>query len=128
MAHKQEYLRKMELKKQAQQEAGLVSERFPKVSGIVMHITYYHKSANPILMERMVNFFPASDAYFNMACMIKDCDNGGFDLTSVTAKQIKHHKKLVKGKMVCKGKNEDIGSDHASISYEIRIKYGKRSK
>jgi hypothetical protein len=128
MAHKQNYSEKIELKKQQKREAGLVSDRFPQVSGIVIHMTYYHNAENPVLMERTVNVFPNSYAYFNMECMIKDCDNGGFDLTKIIAKQIKHHKKLIKGKMACKGDTLELDSDHATISYQINIKYSKNKR
>ncbi len=126
MAHRQDYLKKMELKKQARLDAGLVSDRYPKISGLVIYMTYYHNAENPVLMQRTVNVFPSSYAYFKMECMSKSCDNGGFDLSSVISKQIKQKKKSVKGKMICKGKNVDIASDHASISYEISVKYSTK--
>ncbi len=126
MANNQNYLKRMELKNQQKLEAGFISSRFPKVSIIVIHMTYYHKAENPVLMERTVNFFPTSHAYFNMECMEKECNSGGFDLTPIIIKQIKNHKKLSKGKMVCSGKGDALASDHASISYEISIKYSKR--
>lgn len=125
MATKQNYMKKVEVKNQLRQKAGLLSDRYPKVSGIKINMTYYHKAENPVLMERKVNFFPTSYAYFKMECMIKGCENGGFDLTRVVKKQIKDHKKLSKGTMVCKGKHDDLVSDHSSISYEINIKYAK---
>ncbi len=126
MAHRQDYLKKMELKKQARLDAGVVSDRYPKISGIVIYMTYYHNAENPVLMQRTVNVFPSSYAYFKMECMSKSCDNGGFDLSSVISKQIKQKKKSVKGKMTCKGKNADTASDHASISYEISVKYSNK--
>ncbi len=129
MAHKQNYVERMELNKQHRIASGLVSERFPRVSGIVIQMTYYHKAANPILMVRTVNVIPTGYAYFNMDCMVKDCVDGGFDLTSVIINMVKHHKKLGKGKLVCKGNGKDntLASDHASIAYEIKIKYNGRS-
>jgi hypothetical protein len=125
MAHKQNYVERMEINKQQRIISGLVSERFPEVSGIVIHMTYYHKAANPILMVRTVNVIPTGYAYFNMDCMVKDCVDGGFDLTSVIAHMVKQHKKLEKGKLVCNGSGKDhaLASDHASITYEIKIKY-----
>ncbi len=126
MAHRQDYLKKMELKKQARLEAGLLSDRYPKVSGLVINMTYYHNAENPVLMHRKVNVFPSSHAYFKMECMTKGCNEGGYDLSSVISKQIKQKKKSLKGKMNCKGKNDDVASDHASISYEISIKYNNK--
>jgi hypothetical protein len=125
MAHKQNYVERMELNKQHKLASGLVSERFPEVSGIVIRMTYYHKAVNPVLMVRTVNVIPTSYAYFNMDCMIKDCVDGGFDLISVITDMVKHHKKLEKGKLVCSGNGKDhaLASDHASITYEIKIQY-----
>ena len=125
MAHRQNYIEMAELNKQRRVAAGLVSERFPKVSSIVIHMTYYQKGANPVLMVRIVNVIPTNYAYFNMECMIKGCSNGGFDLTSVIKNMIKNHKKSGKGKLVCNGKSETLAHDHASISYEISIQYNK---
>ena len=125
MAHKQNYVERMELNKQQKIISGLVSERFPEVSSIVIRMTYYHKAVNPVLMVRTVNVIPTSYAYFNMDCLMKDCVDGGFDLTSVITDMVKHHKKLEKGKLVCSGNGKDhaLASDHASITYEIKIQY-----
>lgn len=123
MTHRQEYIARMELNKKNRLAAGLVSDRFPEISGMVIQMTYYRKAPNPVLMVRTVNVFPTSYAYFNMGCMIKGCLNGGFDLTSVIAGLIKNHKKSGKGKMACKGGNDSLASDHASISYEISVQY-----
>jgi hypothetical protein len=125
MAHKQNYMESMELNKQRRLEAGLVSERFPEVSDIVIHMIYYQKGTNPILMVRIVNFWPSRHAFFNMDCMIKGCFDGGFDLTSVITDMIKKHKKSGKGKLFCNGKSDVLASDHASIAYDITIKYKK---
>lgn len=129
MIQRQDHIKKMELKKQHRQDAGLVSERFPQVAGMVIHIIYYHKAENPVLMERTVNIFPSSYAYFNMECMSKDCVGGGYDLTQAINKNIKQQKKSFKGKMVCKGKNNgQKAPDHASIDYEVTITYLKKKK
>jgi hypothetical protein len=58
-----------------------------------------------------------------MDCMIKGCVDGGFDLTSVIAKMIKNRKKSEKGKLTCNGKSDTLSSDHASVTYQISIKY-----
>ena len=115
----------MELKRQNELSAGLISERFPEVSGIVIHMTYYQKGANSVLMVRTVNVFPTSYAYFKMACMIKGCEGGGFDLTSVIAHMVKAHMKVKKGTLPCCGKSDNLASDHARIEYEIVIQYIK---
>jgi hypothetical protein len=125
MAHKQNYLEKTEKNKQLKLEAGLISERFPEVTDIVVQMTYYQNAANPVLMSRTINFWPSHHAYFNMDCMKKDCIDGGFDLTSVIVDMIKHRKKSSKGKLKCNGSVSPPISEHASISYEITIAYTK---
>jgi hypothetical protein len=115
----------MELKKQNNIAAGLVSERFPAVSGMVIHMTYYRKAHIPLLMVRTINVFPTSYAYFKMDCMIKGCKGGGFDLTSVLAGMIKMHRKESKGIISCRGNNEALEADHARIEYEAVIQYKK---
>lgn len=128
MANKHNYALKMELKKQTQFAAGLVSDIFPEVSSIVVHMTYYQKGVNPVLMVRTVNIFPASYAYFKMDCMIRGCDGGGFDLTPIVADMVKAHKKVRKGSLICSGKVDTLISDHAKIEYEIMMQYRKASR
>jgi hypothetical protein len=123
MVHRQNYVENMEQNKQRKLAAGLISECFPKVSDIVIHMTYYQKAANPVMMNRIINFWPSQYAYFNMDCMIKGCVDGGFDLTSVIAKMIKNRKKSEKGKLTCNGKSDTLSSDHASVTYQINVKY-----
>lgn len=123
MVHRQNYVENMEQNRQRKLAAGLISECFPKVSDIIIHMTYYQKAANPVMMNRIINFWPSQYAYFNMDCMIKGCVDGGFDLTSVIAKMIKNRKKSEKGKLTCNGKSDTLSSDHASVTYQINVKY-----
>ena len=128
MANRHNYALKMELKKQNNVAAGLISERFPAVSGMVIHMTYYRKAANPVLMVRTLNIFPTSYAYFKMDCMIKGCDGGGFDLTAVVDDMVKTRKKVSTGALVCCGNVDALASEHASIEYETVIEYKRASK
>jgi hypothetical protein len=125
MAYRQHDNEKKDLKEKHRRAAGLVSERFPQVSGIVIHLTYNHKAANPVLMERTIYVSPGSYAYFCMECMTRVCENGGYDLTPVIANMIRSRNKSGKGKMVCTGENGDLPRDHASISYEVTVNYKK---
>lgn len=128
MSNRQQQQAKVELKKQNTSAAGLLSERFPHVAGMVIHMTYFQNGINPVLMVRTLNVFPTSPAYFKMDCMIKGCDNGGFDLTPVIKNMIKMRIKEKKGSSDCKGKVDAVTCDHASVDYDIAIKYGKASR
>ncbi len=79
-------------------------------------------------MVRKLNVFPTSAAYFKMDCMIKGCENGGFDLTPVIKNMIKTRKKEKKGSIDCKGKVDAVTADHASVDYDITIKFGRASR
>ncbi|UCH81300.1 MAG: hypothetical protein JSW20_01490 [Nitrospiraceae bacterium] len=128
MASKQNYVKKMEAKNQQRTDAGVIADRFPTVEGMVINMTYYHNAENPILMQRTVNFFPESHAFFNLECMIKGCEKGGFDLKRIISKQIKDKKKVIRGEMSCKGKSGDLPANHSTIDYEINITYSTKSR
>ena len=63
-----------------------------------------------------------------MECMIKGCNGGGFDLTSVVAGMVKAKKKEGKGTITCNGKIDLLEPGHASIQYEAAIRYKKSPK
>jgi hypothetical protein len=128
MAHKQNYTAQAQLSRQNKLASGLLLERFPSVSTIVIRMTYFQRGANPVLMLRTVNILPSDAAFFKMECVIKGCDGGGFDLTQVIVGMVKAHKKVAKGKLSCCGKIDSQALDHASIEYEVGIRYGKKSK
>lgn len=128
MTNKQNHAARLELNKQNKIATGLLSEAFPVISTIVIKMTYYQKGVNPVLMLRTVNVLPRDFAYFQMECAIKDCLDGGFNLTRTIKDMVKNKKKVAKGTLVCRGKVDSVAIDHASISYEIEIEYNKNSK
>jgi hypothetical protein len=126
MAQRPNYAVKMDLLKEKRVAAGLVSDRFPEVSGMVIQMTYFRTGSNPVLMLRTLNVFPTAYAYFNMDCMISGCTGGGFDLSPVIKEMVNKHSRLKKGTLACKGNNPDLASDHARIDYEITIKFYRK--
>jgi hypothetical protein len=128
MANKQNYKEKLELKKNAKIASGLVSERLPEVSNIVLNMTYYQRAAGPVLMKRTVIFAPQDYACFHMDCMREECTNGGFDLAPVVSSLVKTRKKSIKGNIYCRGKSETLRHGHASVAYEVNIEYSKQAK
>lgn len=108
--------------------AGLISERFPNVSSIVIRIVYYGNSVDPVVMVRTLNVFPNNAAYFNIKCFVKGCENGGFDLKPEIKKIIKNNKKTGKGEMTCRGKGDFISPGHARIVYDVSVQYHRASK
>jgi hypothetical protein len=126
MLNRQNHLANKELQKQKKIDAGLVSERFPKVSSICIHMTHFHKASTQVLMLRTVNFSPTNYAYFNLKCLTKGCDNGGFEFSPVITRMIKKRETTTKGKLTCSGKTDSLSSNHAKINYEIGIKYSNK--
>src|SRR5208337_1520922 len=97
MPSNQNYKEKLEIKKNAILASGRVCERLPDVSSIVFRMTYYQRTAGPVLMTRTVNFVPTDYACFHLDCTREECTNGGFDLAPVVANLVKSRKKSVKG-------------------------------
>ena len=59
MSYRQNYLEKVELRKQCRLASGLISEQFPEVSGIVIRMTYYRKAAsNYYKIQQSIKFKP----------------------------------------------------------------------
>ncbi|MDA8170068.1 MAG: hypothetical protein M0Z59_10300 [Nitrospiraceae bacterium] len=123
MARKQDTA-KNELERRKKAESGFVSDRFPAVSGLAIKIIYYQNAANPVLMVRTINVLPGDYAYFHLPCMFRECVKGGFNLGPVISSMVKNRKKAAKGTLACNGQNMPKG--HASIEYEITIRYKKR--
>lgn len=126
MNHRQSYRQKLEMEKIAVAALGLVSEHYADVSNIEFCMTYYRRGIQPVLMQRTLSFSPANYAGFHMKCMEDGCTGGGFDLAPVVAGLAKSHKKTTKGKVYCHGMNNTFG--HASIAYEVNIRYHKQVK
>ena len=119
MYYRRQTTEKKALKEEQKHSAGLLSERFPQVLTIVIHMTYSHKAVNPIIMKRTMYFYPDNYAYFHMDCMKRSCEDGGYDLLPVISTMARDHKETGKGEMVC----DNVEREHASISYEINVKY-----
>lgn len=126
MRYRESYREKLQRDLAAKVASGLVSEHYTGVSNIELHMTYFHRGLDPVLMERTLSFLPASYASFRMKCMHDGCTDGGYDLAPVIAGLVKSCKKSIKGKIYCHGTNNAIG--HASIAYEVNIRYHKQAK
>jgi hypothetical protein len=109
-------------KTQQKLESGLISEHFPEVSSIFISMTNSYEGINPITILRAFNFWPNSNAYFNIECLSKDCIDGGFDLKQVITMMIRSHKDSGEGELVCDG-NNNLFSDHSHVYYKVAIRY-----
>jgi hypothetical protein len=107
-------------RKQLKIDSGLLSERYPDVSSVVISMNYYQRNAGTVLMQRTVNFFPGSAAYFLMECMRRDCIDGGYNLEPVVTTMTKDRLEAGNGELVCSGDNPP---SHARINYTIAINY-----
>lgn len=109
-------------RKQQRLDAGPISSRYPDVSSIVISMEYYRNGNGPSFLQRTVNFFPGSAAYFLMDCMTDSCINGGYDLEPVIYNMVKGYQKSAKGELSCTGSNS---SGHSRISYNIVVVYSR---
>jgi len=126
MNYRQNYKEKLQQDIAAKAASGLVSEHYAGISSIEVHMTYYHRGVEPVLMKRTISFLPASYASFRLNCMQDGCTNGGYNLAPVIASMASTRKKTTSGKIFCRGTNDTLG--HASIAYEVHIRYSKQSK
>ena len=113
------------LKKEMNEAAGLVSDRFPSVAGMVITMTYYQRSVKSPLMIRTVNIYPTSYANFKMTCMTKGCIDGGYELSAIVEKMVKTQTKVSKGSLLCAGNADTPSNGHAHMEYKAVIEYRK---
>lgn len=115
--------RKNEARRERQQhkiDEGSVAEHYPGVEKIEISMVYHQKNLSKSL-NRVVNFTPASYAFFNIDCLSNNCVEGGFDLSHVITSMISNQSKTSKGDLSCEG-NHPAACDSA-INYEVTIKY-----
>jgi len=106
-------------KKQQREEAGLVSELFPKVVNIGIMMTYAQTGVLEPL-TRAINFSSNSFAIFRVNCLCSDCIEGGFDFTKIIGSMVRAGKTVLKGKINC----DDCSAPECSdAAYSITIKY-----
>jgi hypothetical protein len=58
---------------------------------------------------------------FRVACLNKECVDGGFDLTQVITGMIRNRRGAAKGELCCEGNDPSAG--HSTIVYEVAIQY-----
>ncbi len=121
--HRNDHTERAKLKKQMNEAAGLVSDRFPAVAGMVITMTYYQKSVKSPFMIRTVNIYPTSYANFKMTCMTKGCTDGGFELSGVVEEMVKTQAKMSKGSLLCSGAANTLANGHARVEYKAVIEY-----
>jgi hypothetical protein len=88
-------------------------------------MTYYRCGRDAVLMNRTLKFSPSDHAVSPLKCMEEGCAGGGYDLAPVIAGLARSRKTSVKGKIICRGTNHAPG--HASIAYEVTIRYNKQA-
>jgi hypothetical protein len=98
-SNQQKYAAKL-VRMQLKIKEGLISDRFPEVSKIVIRMIYSEENSK-VSMIRTVYFCPTDYAYFNMGCLTKKCVDGGFDLAPKIVHLIKNHMIIGQDKLFC---------------------------
>jgi hypothetical protein len=99
--------------------AGLISDRFPDVSSIVVTMDYSRGTFSSV--HRTMNFYPGSPAFFKISSMGEESDEGGLDLTRFIHKMIGSHERSAKGAF--NGDRKDPAIAHPNVDYEVAITY-----
>jgi len=99
--------------------AGLLAERFPAVSGIVVRMNYQRGRTSAL--QRTVNFLPDSPAFFRISCLGEGCEGGGLELTWVIQRMIRERAGSMQGELRCENRDEAIL--HADVDYSVAITY-----
>ena len=99
--------------------AGLVVDRFPGVSSIVVTMHYSSGGFSPVL--RTLHFNPGSPAFFRISCLGEGCDDGGLDLTNPIQRLVRSRERSAKGALSCDRNDSSIV--HPIVDYEVAVTY-----
>lgn len=99
--------------------AGLMSDRFPAVSSIVVTMNYGKGTHSAVF--RTLNFYPGSSAFFRISCLSEGCDQGSLDLTHSLRSMIGRRETSAKGELSCD--NKDAAIVHPRVEYQVAITY-----
>ena len=99
--------------------AGLIADRFPDVSSIVVTMDYSRGAFSAV--HRTMNFYPGSPAFFKISSLGEGADEGGLDLTRFIQKMIGNRAKSAKGAF--SGDRNDPALVHPIVDYEVAITY-----
>lgn len=110
---------------QERQDAGLISQRFPEVSSIVVDMEHNRKGISTVHLLRTLTFSSGSHAYFRVECLNRDCRDctDGFHLDQVVAAMIRNRTSSKEGELNCEGNG--ITSRSVNISYKVTIQYNE---
>jgi hypothetical protein len=110
---------------QERQDAGLISQRFPEVSRIVVDMEHNRKGISAIHLLRTLTFFSDSHAYFRVECLNRDCKDctDGFHLDQIIAAMVRSRTSARAGELHCEGNG--ITSRRVNISYKVTIQYNE---
>jgi hypothetical protein len=97
-------------------EAGLVSERFPKVKLIRVEVRF-HDATGAQVQRRIRELPPDAYAIFEMKCPL---DSTPLDFKPIVTRMIHDREKKKSGEMRCAGSQTD--TQH-SAAYQIEIEY-----
>lgn len=105
--------------KQQREEAGFVSELYPKVVNIAISMTYAQTGVLEPL-TRAVNFFPHSYAIFKVNCLCSECVDDGFDFTKIISSMVKTRKTKSTGEINC---SNCSSPECSNVAYSVAITY-----
>jgi hypothetical protein len=108
-----------EARRQQEIEAGLVSERFPKVKMIRVEVRF-HDATGAQVQRRIRELPPDAYAIFEMKCPL---DAAPLDLKPTVMRMVHDKEKKKAGEVKCAGAQAD--TQH-SAAYQIEIEYRKR--
>ena len=110
-----------EARRQQEIEAGLVSERFPKVKMIRVEVRF-HDATGAQVQRRIRDLPPDAYAIFEMKCPL---DSSPLDLKPIVMKMVHDRERKKSGELKCAGSQGD--AQH-SAAFQIEIEYRAKAR
>ena len=113
-------VRERERRQRAYSSVPTVAGQFPGVEELTveMRFTDPDRKLTPSPHRRL--FVPAMQAFFNFQCPLKDCVDGGFDLTEAVPEALSRKKsRATSGKLNCQGKRKRATAGETRCMLEL---------
>lgn len=106
----------------------LISQKYPNVKSLIIEQTFHDDSGTEQIAQTRWNVpIDTTRAYFYIDCRMRECIDGGFDLTQAVISTIENGETRSSGRLVCQGwqDKERAGQFHCltDLVYQIEVNY-----
>jgi hypothetical protein len=111
-----------EQRQQSYMAAPVVGKKFPGIEQLAVEMRFKDPEGKSSVSPHRRLFAPDMQAFFEFQCPLRDCANGGFNLTSAVPKAFSDRKHETTGTMECEGRRPRDGAADPRCRLELQYR------